>query len=33
MILRKFNNKNSTRRMKTPYKRATTKNYLWGGVL
>jgi hypothetical protein len=28
MILRKFNNKNSTRRMKTPYKRATTKNYL-----
>jgi len=29
MIRKKFNNKNSTRRMKTPYKRSTTaKNYL-----
>lgn len=29
MIRKKFNNKNSTRRMKTPYKRTTTaKNYL-----
>jgi hypothetical protein len=32
MIQKKFNNKNSTKRMKK-YKRTTAKNYLWGGVL